>query len=132
MMPRSEFYWQAANTVNFRNEADTSRPLLCPPDRTRDGRVTLILRDTEHPSNSIQRHLTGWQASRFANLILAGANGLVTTDPGHRLSVSVYRQGITLWFLDGYERYISLTYSEACVLADWLIRMANKQYMEVA
>ena len=83
-------------------------------------------------SNSIQRHLTGWQASRFANLILAGANGLVTTDPGHRLSVSVYRQGITLWFLDGYERYISLTYSEACVLADWLIRMANKQYMEVA
>lgn len=132
MLPRSEFYWQAANTVNFGNETEVSRPLLCRPDRTRDGRVTLILRDTEHASNSIQRHLTAWQTLRFADLILRGANGLVTTDPGHRLAVSAYRQGITLWFLEGYERYISLTYSEACVLADWLIRMANKQYMEVS
>lgn len=132
MMPRSEFYWQAANTVNFRNEADVARPLLCRPDRTRDGRMTLILRDTEHASNSIQRHLTDQQALWFAYLIQTRTNGIVTTDSGQRLAVSVYRHEIVLRFLDGHEGHIPLSYSEAGVLADWLISMANKQYVEVA
>jgi len=132
MMPRSEFYWQAANTVNFGNEAEASRPLLCRPDRTRDGRVTLILRDADHASNSIQRHLTDQQALWFAYLIQTRTNGIVTTDSGHRLAVSVYRHEIVLRFLDGYEGRIPLSYSEAGVLADWLISMANKQYVEVA
>ena len=132
MIPRSEFYWQAANTVNFRNEADTARPLLCRPDRTRDGGVTLILRDTEHASNGIQRRLTDRQALWFARLIQTRINGIETTSPGHRLAVNVYRHEIVLRFLGGYEGHIPLSYSEAGVLADWLVRMANRQYVEVA
>jgi hypothetical protein len=76
--------------------------------------------------------LTDRQALWFAYLIQTRTNGIVTADSGHRLAVSVYRHEIVLRFLDGYEGHIPLTYSEAGVLADWLIRMANKQYMEVA
>lgn len=132
MTPRNEFYWQAANTVNFGNAADETRPLLCRPDETRDGRVTLILRDTKHPSNGIQRHLTDRQALWLARLIQTRINGIETTSTGHRLAVSVYRHEIVLRFLDGYEGHIPLSYGEAGVLADWLIRMANRQYVEVA
>lgn len=133
MTARSEYYWQAANTINYPNGDDYRRPLACEPDKTRDGRVTLILRDLNHPSHDIRRHLTSQQALRFAKLISTRANGIETTDPGQQLAVSITRSEITLRFIGGRdEGHIALTWTQADDLARWLTNMANRQYVEVA
>lgn len=49
MVKRSDFYWQANNTVQFNGANGMRRRLFCEPTERRDGSVTLLLRTFDSP-----------------------------------------------------------------------------------
>lgn len=133
---RSDFYFEAANSLNLRNPEDSTRPLACHPVG-RSGGVRLVIRNLRKLDREPSRTLDREQSERLAELLRSHASGIARTAPGEYIGVSVTRQGdgtaLALRFMGGdRQAHILLDDTHADALADWLERMASGSYAEVS
>lgn len=135
MVKRSDFYWQANNTVQFNGANGMRRRLFCEPTERRDGSVTLLLRNFDSPFRDTRLTLSprnaGWLGERLGKRLesIVNATGCLG-----RLHVTPHDDGtvtVAVEYVEGAGS-IDLTRDTAAIFADWLRRMAARQFSEVA